>query len=260
MPKQIVRHSYTPNDVWDQLEQRSRQTRIHFVPECPVCLAPIHHTGMTELRCLECNVPATVFQQRHLYPTADRRVICVEVKGQSIDVLKLDLQCLSCEQRIRKDESCHITCGIQTYLVLDPDDGELYIKRWVNCLNVPREPTEIPIRPLITVETISDISPDVTEQPAALPVPETDITETPNQPQAIDVPIPASHPNARKDVARQIIEYLTEHQNTATTSQLLDTCQCSREALNKALQKLIKAGTIEKVKRGVYVLINRSET
>ena len=145
MPEQIVFNKHTPQYVWDQLEMRSTETRISFAPQCPICHSLIHHTHRG-LRCLGCDVPVSVFQQRYLTPNADERVIFIEVKGDIHEVLKLNLQCLSCEQTIKNDESCVNTCGIQTYLVLESNDSELNIKRWGNHPNVRRDIPEIPTR------------------------------------------------------------------------------------------------------------------
>ena len=77
-----------------------------------------------------------------------------------------------------------------------------------------------------------------------------------NQPHAFDSQSPEHH-NAHRDVKGQVEAYLTEH-HIATTPKLLAVCNCSREALNQALHKLIHTQQIRKVKRGVYELINHT--
>lgn len=256
MPEQLVYNGYTPMSVWDELEQRSIQTRIDFAPQCPVCRAPVQHTGKTDLRCLRCNNPVAVFQERHLSPNADRRVIFVEVNGQSSDVIKLDLQCLSCERTIHKGEFCQNTCEIQTYLMLEQDTGELYIKRWVNSLNVPRDIPEIPIRPVIGEET------DTPENHTAFKATESSSSPLPskdneNQPYAVNTSIPDSPPNQHKDVAGQILKYLSENGGIGKTDKMREAIGCSPQGFNKAIKKLIDNGRVKKIARGIYELINR---
>lgn len=60
------------------------------------------------------------------------------------------------------------------------------------------------------------------------------------------------------DIAGQIRNYLSEHQKTATTSELITHIGCSTEGFNKAIKKLINQGHVEKVKRGVYQLIHQT--
>ena len=246
LPEQIISHGYTPQRVWDELAQRSRETGITVVLQCPVCDAEIHPTDTTHLQCLSCDAPVEVYQHREHTETADTRLIYIQANGQRRAVLRLNLQCLSCELPLQRDETCNKTCKIQTYLVLAVQDGELYIKRAANLPRVPRDTpeTEIDTRTLpdTSIAAFANDTPRTYHPPV-------------NPPQAMDFDVP-EHPHRHTDVARQILTYLSEHGHTATTAELLSACDCSREALNKALQKLITAGDVEKVSRGVYELIN----
>ena len=59
-----------------------------------------------------------------------------------------------------------------------------------------------------------------------------------------------------KDVAGQVLRFLTQH-NEATTQEMLDALDCSRVSLNNALRKLIATKQLRKVKHGVYTLTIR---
>ena len=146
MPEQIIYHGYTTQSDWQDLDQRSRETRHRIQPLCPACNAEIHHTQTTGLRCIGCHAPVEVYQHRELTETADTRIIYAQANGQHRALVTLDLQCLSCERRLQADETCTNTCGIQTYLVSEHDDGELYIRRAANLPDVPRDTPFIPIR------------------------------------------------------------------------------------------------------------------
>ena len=145
MAVQIVHRGHTPMYIWDKLRLISTETRIPFTPQCPICQSKIQPTA-TGLRCVGCQAPTSVFQQPPLIQHPAERVIYVDVKGQIQEVLKLNLQCPSCQEPIHKDETCQNTCGIQTYIVLDSEDTNLYIKRWANHIGTFRNPPEIPIR------------------------------------------------------------------------------------------------------------------
>ena len=56
-----------------------------------------------------------------------------------------------------------------------------------------------------------------------------------------------------KDVAGQVLRFLTQH-NQATTREMLDALDCSRVSLNNALRKLTATKQLRKVKHGVYIL------
>lgn len=167
MTAQIVYQGYTPAHVWEALEHRSRQTRIPLAPQCPICSGEIQHTEPTDLRCLSCNAPSKVFQHRHISKTEDTRLIYIHGNGHEKECRRLPIRCLSCETPLTKEETCQNTCHTQTYLLLERDDGHLYVKRWLNLLNMPRETTQIPIR---------------TPSPEKTQAPETDTTAHENQP------------------------------------------------------------------------------
>lgn len=245
--KQIISHGYRTQRTNDALAQRRRDTRRKIDLQCPVCSDEIQPTDTTHLQCLSCDAPVEVYQHRELTETADRRVIYIHVSGQRRAVLSLDLHCLSCEQRLTSAETCTNTCPIQTYLVCEHEDAELYISRLAirSDAHFPREPTEIQTRTPNDTDSTDNETPHTQNQPV-------------NQPPAIDDQIPSDeHPNRHTDVKGQVLAHLTEH-HIATTPKLRDVCNCSPEALNQALQKLINAKQIRKVKRGVYELINHT--
>ena len=144
--EQIITHGYTRSSDWQELAQRSINTRRKIDLQCPICSAEIHPTDTTDLRCLSCHAPVEIYQHRERTETADTRIIYAEVNGQCRPLLSLNLQCLSCERTLQADETCTNTCYIQTYLILDVQDSELYIKRAANRLDVPRDTPFIDIR------------------------------------------------------------------------------------------------------------------
>ena len=60
--------------------------------------------------------------------------------------------------------------------------------------------------------------------------------------------------NRKKDVAGQILSYLTDKDTSATTDEMLNALDCSRASLNNALKQLVKSKQIRKVRRGVHKL------
>lgn len=242
--EQIIYQGHTPDRVWRALAQRSRDTHRKVVLRCPLCNSEIHPTDTTHLHCRSCDAPVKVFQHREHTKTADTRLIYSQVKGHRRAVLSLDLHCLSCEQSLKTDETCDNTCEIQTYLVLELQDGELYIKRWVirRDAHFQREPTDIPIRPLPDNAILTR----ATDTPQNLPQ---------NLPQVTSDFQISEHPNAHTDIAAQIVAYLTDAPNhTATTAEMRLAIGCTTEGFNKAVKKLITLGKIRKIKRGVYAL------
>ena len=157
MPHQIVFNKFTPDDVWKRLEEKSNQTRIQIDLQCPICEAEVLANDTTQLQCLDCDQPVEVFQQRLLSKKADTRRIYAQANRQFVEIASIELQCLSCQDSITEDETCQNQCLIETYLALEVDDGKLYIKRWVNHINVPRsEIPEIPIATHVTFKETPD--------------------------------------------------------------------------------------------------------
>lgn len=247
--EQIIHQGHTPGHVWDALEKRSNQTQRKVTLRCPVCDSSIQHTETPQLRCRSCDAPASLYQHRHLRKRADTRLIYVSVQGHTREVASIKMQCLSCGQTLKADETCDNTCWIQTYLMFQPLDGELYIKRWLNCLHVQRDIPEIPIRLTLPTDAPETDTADNNEtQPLNQP-----LNPPQHQPNAIDE-IP-EHPNAHTDIAGQIVAYLTDAENhTATAGEMKAAFDCSPEGFNKAIKTL--AGRVERIKRGTYQLIN----
>lgn len=76
----------------------------------------------------------------------------------------------------------------------------------------------------------------------------------------VDAEIPEPQ-NAHTDIAGQILDYLSSAPNhTATTAEMTDAFNASPNGFNKAKEKLIEAGKIRRVTRGVYQLINPKST
>ena len=270
MTAQIVHQGYTPAHVWEALEHRSRQTRIPLSLQCPICSGEIQHTEPTDLRCLSCNAPSKVFQHRHLTKTADTRLIYIHGNGHPKKCLRLPMRCLSCETPLTKEETCPNTCEIQTYLLLERDDGHLYVKRWLNPLNMPRErkssdpdhqdgtlpqTTQIPIRPL-TPEKIDAIETDTTahENPP--------VNQPHHQPHTIETEArrhtTTQHASQHKDVKGQIRAFFKDFGvSVAKTQEMRNALNCSRVSLNNALKKLQEDGEIRKISHGYYEFIRK---
>lgn len=255
MTEQIVYQGHTPAHVWEELEIRSRQTRILLALQCPICSGEIQHTETTDLRCLSCNAPVEVLQHRHLTENVDTRLIYIHVNGHEKECLRLPIRCLSCEAPLTREETCPNTCETQTYFLLERDDGQLYVKRWLNHLNAPRETTQIPIRTPSSEKTQA---------------PETDTTAHENQPTHQ----PTSQPHAietearrhtttqqasqHKDVIGQIRAFFNDFGvSVAKTQELRNALKCSRVSLNNALKKLQKDGEIRKIAHGYYEIVRK---
>ena len=74
-----------------------------------------------------------------------------------------------------------------------------------------------------------------------------------------ETPVPIQAPE-HKDVAGQLMSFMTERESPATTRELLDALDCTRESLNKAAGKLMAAGQLQRVKRGIYELMTYGKT
>lgn len=257
--EQIIYHGHTTQRVWDELAHRSRETRRKIVLQCPVCDAELHPTDTTHLQCLSCDAPVSIYQHREMTDTADTRIIYAEANAHRRAVLTLDLQCLSCGLPLQADETCPSTCEIQTYLIFEHEDGDFYIKRWVNRLNVPRDTPFIPIRPLPDTDKNGTHAQDATQNDTENRPMKQTVNQPQNQPNlthAFDN-IPDENPNRHTDVKGQIVAYLTDApENTAGTREMTTAIGCSPQGFKKAKDKLIEHGQIRQIKRGVYQLIN----
>ena len=78
-----------------------------------------------------------------------------------------------------------------------------------------------------------------TEQPIALQEKETTQNNT-------------GKTNRKKDVAGQILSYLTDRDTPTTTGEMRDALDCTYTSLNNALKQLVKSKQVRKVRRGVY--------
>ena len=58
--------------------------------------------------------------------------------------------------------------------------------------------------------------------------------------------------NRKKDVAEQILSYLTDRDTPTTTGEMRDALDCTHTSLNNALKQLVKSKQVRKVRRGVY--------
>ena len=58
--------------------------------------------------------------------------------------------------------------------------------------------------------------------------------------------------NRKKDVAGQILSYLTDRDTPTTTDEMRDALDCTCTSLNNALKQLVKSKQVRKVRRGVY--------
>ena len=223
MLERIVRNGYTPGWVLDKLEQRSSQTRIPIQLECPVCHTPFR----TARHCGICEALVDIFQCK-ITETDNARMICIQAEEMTIELLRVDLRCLSCESHLRREGFCK-GCGIETYLFLaDGADGK-HIQRWFNLPGVPRdEKIEIPLREIESKTSEADVTAN------------------------IDTP--------KKTVAEQILEYLNENGGLGATGLMIETIGCSPQGFKYSCDKLIDEGKIKNVARGIYQLINRSDS
>ena len=144
-------------------------------------------------------------------------MIFIEVKGEIHEVLKLNLQCLSCEQTIKNDESYVNTCGIQTYLVLESNDSELNIKRWGNHPNVRRDIPEIPTRLHRQLPQHSDVASE-----------ESSLT-----------------------ILDQVLALLDDG-HERSTGDIVGSIDAHPTSIKKALKKALDTGLIVKIRHGYY--------
>ena len=63
--------------------------------------------------------------------------------------------------------------------------------------------------------------------------------------------------NAHKDVAGQILDYLSENGDIGKTPKMKEALDCSPQSFKEAIDKLIAERRVRKVVRGVYELIHR---
>ena len=333
--KQIGQILYHRNPIreedWEQLAQKSKGTRLRVEIRCPRCSDGVgkqksstQPTGCedtslsdeiqlinnTMLQCRACQTPIEVFQRRYSTQNRDTHRIYIQSNGVETQILGILMQCLSCEKNITTEGDCTFTCGIQTYLTLSDEDGDFYVKRWINKKGVRRDVPEIPLRQTIRLKNVitSTHLPTLREKILALMRTGLDMDHDENStgyiiyaidahPSAIkkelrkaldegliekvrygyyrlpkttcvktDAPEPqeavesSQSSQTRIDVVGQILEYLSEHSRTGTTKQMRKAIRCSPQGFKNAVDKLIKEGQIRRVKRGVYELINPSET
>lgn len=259
--EQIISHGYTRSSDWQELAQRSIKTRRKIDLRCPQCHAEIHPTDTTPLRCLSCDVPVEIYQHSELTETEDRRIIYAEANAQHRALLTLVMQCLSCERTLQADETCTNTCGIQTYLVLEHDDTQLYIKRAANRLDVPRDTPFIPIGNLPdtdTPETENSVENSVENSLQSVSenaVSHSDAAHPPNQPLTRENSVP--YRSDELTVPEKICECLTyiNEDHTATGTQIKDAIGGLAPSTFKwAMDQLIDAGKAEKVAYNLYRL------
>ena len=145
-PGQIVYEAHTPGYVWEQLAQKSKETRIRVEIRCPACSGEIQLINNTLLQCRACQTPIEIFQQRNPRTQTEIRFVYMPPTGPQIKRIRIRMQCLSCEKNITKAGDCTFSCGMQTYLIFAHEDGEFYVKRWTNKVGGPRDLPEIPLR------------------------------------------------------------------------------------------------------------------
>ena len=292
--EQIITHGYTRSSDWQELAQRSINTRRKIDLQCPLCSAEIHPTrngapqgtvprhsfDTTDLRCRACDAPVEVYQHREITETADTRIIYAEVSNAPFFApqgagfprhsaprrarLTLDLQCLSCERTLQADETCTNTCRIQTYLTLEHQDGELYIKRAANLPHVPRDTPFIPIRNLPpnanadtdTPETLNSVENSVYNSVQS--VSENSVNHSdadpPNQPLTRENSVPwhAAELTGKQRICEYLIHVNAEH--TATTGDIRKALNLAASTFDFLIKPLISDGQVEKIAYGVYRL------
>ena len=269
MSTQIVHQAHTPSRVWDELNAHATQTRIRLEARCPVCAGELKYTDR-DVCCDACDASVSFFQHRFLSDDADTRVIYIHVNGHEKEIHRLDLCCLSCEERLNAEELCSDTCEIQTFLILEIDAGKLYAKRSVvNPLyNEPRPTTEIPIRQTLEHSPIRDTSqesdtidttPQKTtlrsqpSQPIASSVPRNPVeSETDGASTETDVFQTPTPTNEKKDVEGQILELLPQDGTPMRAAEIEKRIDGNHRNMYGAINRLIEKGRIVKSKHGWY--------
>ena len=269
MSTQIVYAAHTPSRVLDELNAHATQTRIRLEERCPACDGEIKDTH-NDIRCNACEAPVSFFQQRLLRDDADTRVIYIQVNRHEKEIHRLDLCCLSCEERLNAEELCPNTCEIQTFLTIETDDDKFYVKRWlVRYLYKDNRPTtEIPIRKALEHRTMADMSQrsdtiDTTPQKATLrsqhsqpivssvprnPVePETDGASTEK-----DVFQTPTRTNKKKDIEGQILALLPQDGTPMRAKEIKKRIDGNHKNMYGAINRLIKKGRIVNPQRGRY--------
>ena len=276
LPHQIVYNGYTNDSVWKQLETESLQTRIRLDARCPVCSTEIYiKEGSVELSCLVCDDPVDMFQDRYVTKSGDTRVLYIDVGGHECEVCRLDLTCLSCETVLLLSETCQYSCLIETHLVLEIEEGDIYVRRWVNPLNVPREKGEIPIRRTFTHARKSELEVDhIPREEVAAPISQKDADlsgketfpptvnrnrHTTNTPLRPDLsPKPSPHASRHKNLKGQVRAYFTNKGVwLAKFEDLYNAIDGSRTGLSNALNKLIDDGYIRRISDGYYERVRK---
>ena len=269
MSTQIVYAAHTPSRVWDELNAHATQTRIRLEARCPACAGELKYTHR-DVCCDACDTSVSFFQQRHLSDDADTRVIYIHVNGHEKEIHRLDLCCLSCEERLNAEELCPNICEIQTFLILEIDAGKLYAKRSVvNPLyNEPRPTTEIPIRQTLEHSPIGDTSQesdtiDTTPQKAILPsqpsqpiassVPRNPVeSETDGVSRETDVFQTPTRTNEKKDIEGQILELLPQDGTPMRAAEIKKSIDGNHRNMYGAINRLIEKGRIVNPQRGLY--------
>ena len=269
MSTQIVYAAHTPSRVWDELEKRATHTRIHLDTRCPACAGELKYTHR-DVCCDACDTSVSFFQHRRLSDDADTRVIYIHVNGHEKEIHRLDLCCLSCEERLNAEELCPNACEIQTFLILEIDAGKLYAKRSVvNPLyNEPRPTTEIPIRQTLEHSPIRDTSQesdtiDTTPQKAILPsqpsqpiassVPRNPVeSETDGVSRETDVFQTPTRTNEKKDIEGQILALLPKNGTPMRAAEIQKRIHGNQNNMYGAINRLIEKERIVKSKHGWY--------
>ena len=234
----IVHEAHTPKDVLEALAEAVAETRIPLDARCPACAGEVSFTDRhTDLRCLDCQQPVFFFQHFDAEEDTQKRQIYMRCTAAEREILQIHLRCLSCEQEIDAEELCKNRCEIQTFLVLEAEENQLYVQRdFVRYLyRDPRPVTEIPV-----CEPLRDRD---TQSRRDIPVP-TDASQTPHA--------PVEPPNTKKDIEAQILTFLPQDGTPMRFKVILSNIDGNRKNTAGALQRLIKKKKVKKVNHGWY--------
>lgn len=233
---QIVYKGHTSEWVWERLEQKSTQTRLKVEHRCPECSGEIQGINQTTLRCDTCQTDIEVFQRRDAASKKETRFIYFQTLRSATQILRVGMRCLSCEDYTSPAGDCTGSCEIQTYLIIAPEDGEIYVKRWINHPHLPRESTEIPMHETIQQRNVSSVHQNV------------------NQPNSC-----YSYFSGGGTIDEQIVAFLEldPHidRGERSAGEIIEAVDGHPASIKKALAKLVKKVRIEKVRHGYYKVI-----
>ena len=276
LPHQIVFKGYINYDILMRLEEKRREKGIRLDVRCPVCNSGIKIKN-DSVSCLVCDDRVEIFQDRFFTKAGDTRILYVSIGGHEKEIHRLDMWCFSCDVPLLLSQTCNTNCQVETYLILEFVNGEIYLTYFLNKLDGFREKGEIPIRRTYRYAPESPIEDDSipTQTPStSLSQENADLSEEQTHPPTANPRISrrnASETSLRPDLSPQVSKHASKHKNLkghvrayfekkgvwlAKFEELLEAINsdiyCSRTGLNNALNKLINDGYLRRISEGYY--------